>query len=204
MLCAFSLLGDYTPWACLFLSPQESFMTPLRQRLTDDLRLRNYAPRTITTYVAAVARFAQHFHQSPDPLDHQHVRQYQLHLLAATRLLEPIQPGRRRTPLLLHRHPATAPRGHHDPLRQKTQNPSRRPQQRRSRATLRRRRRSTPPPHPANRLRRRTTRLRGRPPATGRHRRPTHGPAHPLCQGTQGPPGALVGPAAGTSTRLLA
>jgi integrase/recombinase XerD len=57
-------------------------MTPLRQRLIDDLRIRNYAPRTVTTYVSAVARFAQHFRQSPDQLDAQHVRQYQLHLLA--------------------------------------------------------------------------------------------------------------------------
>jgi integrase/recombinase XerD len=56
-------------------------MTPLRQRLTDDLRLRNYAPKTITTYVAAVARFAQHFQRSPDRLDAGHVRRYQLHLL---------------------------------------------------------------------------------------------------------------------------
>ena len=57
-------------------------MTPLRQRLIDDLRIRNYASRTITTYVAAVARFAQHFQQSPEQLHAQHVRQYQLHLLA--------------------------------------------------------------------------------------------------------------------------
>ncbi len=57
-------------------------MTPLRQRLTDDLRIRNYAQRTISTYVAAVARFARHFHRSPDRLHAQHVRQYQLHLLA--------------------------------------------------------------------------------------------------------------------------
>jgi len=57
-------------------------MTPLRQRFIDDLRLRNYAPRTITTYVAALARFAQHFGQSPEQLDAEHVRAYQLHLLA--------------------------------------------------------------------------------------------------------------------------
>ena len=57
-------------------------MTPLRQRLLHDLRLRNYAPRTIATYVAAVARFAQHFGRSPEQLDAEHVRQYQLHLLA--------------------------------------------------------------------------------------------------------------------------
>ena len=56
-------------------------MTPLRQRLIDDLRIRNYARRTITTYVSAVARFAQHFQQSPEQLHAQHVRQYQLHLL---------------------------------------------------------------------------------------------------------------------------
>jgi integrase/recombinase XerD len=57
-------------------------MTPLRQRLTDDLRLRNYAPRTISTYVAAVAHFARHFRRSPHLLDAEHVRSYQLHLLA--------------------------------------------------------------------------------------------------------------------------
>jgi hypothetical protein len=61
-----------------FLAP---FMTPLRQRLIDDLRIRNYAPRTVTTYVVAVAGFAQHFQHSPDQLHAQHVRQYQLHLL---------------------------------------------------------------------------------------------------------------------------
>ena len=56
-------------------------MTPLRQRLIDDLRIRNYAPRTITTYVSAVVRFASHFRRSPDRLHAEHVRQYQLHLL---------------------------------------------------------------------------------------------------------------------------
>ena len=43
-------------------------MTPLRQRFTDDLRLRNYSPRTIETYVSCVVRFAKHFGRSPDLL----------------------------------------------------------------------------------------------------------------------------------------
>lgn len=57
-------------------------MTPLRQRLIDDLRLRNYSPRTIEAYTAGVARLAKHFHRSPDQLGVEHLRQFQLHLLA--------------------------------------------------------------------------------------------------------------------------
>src|SRR5690348_8081357 len=57
-------------------------MTPLRQRFIDDLRVRNYAPRTISTYVSVLVRFAKHFGQSPEQLHGEHVRQYQLHLLA--------------------------------------------------------------------------------------------------------------------------
>jgi len=38
-------------------------MTPLRQRLIEDLTLRGYADRTIATYVGVVARLA-HFYQA--------------------------------------------------------------------------------------------------------------------------------------------
>jgi site-specific recombinase XerD len=57
------------------------FMTPLRQRLIHDLQLRNYSPRTVECYVSAVARFARHFGRSPEHLDAEHTRLYQLHLL---------------------------------------------------------------------------------------------------------------------------
>lgn len=56
-------------------------MTPLRQRFIDDLRLRNYARRTIDTYVSRVACFAKHFGRSPDLLGPNEVRDFQLHLL---------------------------------------------------------------------------------------------------------------------------
>jgi site-specific recombinase XerD len=56
-------------------------MTPLRQRFIDDLRLRNYAKRTIDSYVGQVAAFARHFGRSPELLGPEEVRAYQLHLL---------------------------------------------------------------------------------------------------------------------------
>jgi Site-specific recombinase XerD len=56
-------------------------MTPLRQRFLDDLRLRNYSPRTQKTYVSCVFRFARHFGRSPEQLGVEEVRAFQLHLL---------------------------------------------------------------------------------------------------------------------------
>jgi integrase/recombinase XerD len=56
-------------------------MTPLRQRFIDDLRLRNYARRTIDSYVSRVAAFAKHFGRSPELLGPEEVRAFQLHLI---------------------------------------------------------------------------------------------------------------------------
>jgi integrase/recombinase XerD len=56
-------------------------MTPLRQRMLDDMRMRNLSERTQEAYVRAVAKFAQHFHKSPDQLDRTHVREYLLGLV---------------------------------------------------------------------------------------------------------------------------
>ena len=56
-------------------------MTTLRQRMTEDLRIRNYAQATIDIYVDQVARFAAHFGCSPDELGLEEVRTYQVHLL---------------------------------------------------------------------------------------------------------------------------
>jgi integrase/recombinase XerD len=59
-------------------------MTALRQRMLEDLQLRNYAPNTIRCYLRCVAEFAQHFHTPPDRLGPEHVRAYQ-HSLAHDR-----------------------------------------------------------------------------------------------------------------------
>jgi site-specific recombinase XerD len=56
-------------------------MTPLRQRMIDELRIRNYSPRTVKTYVMHVARFARHFKRSPEQLGAEEVRAYQLALI---------------------------------------------------------------------------------------------------------------------------
>jgi site-specific recombinase XerD len=56
-------------------------MTALRQRMLEDLQLRNYSPATIACYLRCVADFAQHFHTSPDHLGPEHIRTYQLFLV---------------------------------------------------------------------------------------------------------------------------
>jgi integrase/recombinase XerD len=56
-------------------------MTPLRQRMIEDMKLRNFAPRTIQVYVERVATFAKHFGKSPDRLGPADVRAYLLYLV---------------------------------------------------------------------------------------------------------------------------
>jgi len=60
-------------------------MSILRQRMIEDLRLRNYAERTVDNYVMRVAHFARHFGKSPDLLGSEEIRQYQLHLIRTRR-----------------------------------------------------------------------------------------------------------------------
>ena len=54
--------------------------TALRERMRAILRARNYSPRTEQTYIAAVIRFARHFHTPPDQLGAEQVIAYQLWL----------------------------------------------------------------------------------------------------------------------------
>jgi integrase/recombinase XerD len=58
-------------------------ITPLRQRMIEDMTIRRLNERTQDFYQRVVAKYAQHFRRSPGELDYEHVRQYQLHLTRA-------------------------------------------------------------------------------------------------------------------------
>ena len=55
-------------------------MTPLRQRMTEDMQVRNLSPHTQTSYVQQVSLFARHFHKSPEQLGPEDIRTYQVYL----------------------------------------------------------------------------------------------------------------------------
>ena len=53
-------------------------MTPLRQRMIEDMQLRNFSSHTQKAYALQVALFAWHFDQSPDFFGPENIRSYQL------------------------------------------------------------------------------------------------------------------------------
>jgi len=61
-------------------------MTPLRKRMIEEMKLRNFAPKTIELYVDNVAKFARHFGKSPELLGEEDVRQYLVYLVEERKL----------------------------------------------------------------------------------------------------------------------
>ena len=55
-------------------------MTSLRQRMTEDMQVRNLALNTQTSYVQQVSLFARHFNQSPEQMGPEDIRAYQVYL----------------------------------------------------------------------------------------------------------------------------
>jgi site-specific recombinase XerD len=67
-------------------------MTPLRQRMLEDMSIRNLAENTQISYIRQVVAYAAHFHRSPEELGPEDVRAYQLYLMQ-TRKLTPSSIG---------------------------------------------------------------------------------------------------------------
>src|SRR3979411_3096840 len=57
-------------------------ISPLRQRMIEDMTIRKLAPKTHSDYVQRVKHFAAFLGRSPDIASFEDVRRYQLHLAA--------------------------------------------------------------------------------------------------------------------------
>jgi len=55
-------------------------ISPLRQRMIDDMTIRNLSPATQQSYLHAVRKFSRFFGRSPERLDIEDVRRFQVHL----------------------------------------------------------------------------------------------------------------------------
>jgi integrase/recombinase XerD len=63
-------------------------VTPLRQRMLREMRLRSFSPRTIEAYLESMIGLASYYHRSPDQLKLEEIRTY-LHYLLCERKLAP-------------------------------------------------------------------------------------------------------------------
>jgi integrase/recombinase XerD len=57
-------------------------ISPLRQRMIDDMRLRKFSPKTQTAYIRAVKNFTRFLGRSPDTASAEDLRRFQLHCVA--------------------------------------------------------------------------------------------------------------------------
>jgi integrase/recombinase XerD len=69
-----------------WVAEKEVPVTQLRQKMLEELQHRNYSHRTAKTYIRIVSKFAEHFHQPPDKLGPEQIRQYQAYLFQSKKL----------------------------------------------------------------------------------------------------------------------
>ena len=57
-------------------------LSPLRRRMIEDMTVRNMSPATQRSYISAVSKFSRYFGRSPDRLELEDVRAFQVHLVS--------------------------------------------------------------------------------------------------------------------------
>ena len=63
------------------MNPSTQSITPLRQRMIDDMRMRKLSPKTRSAYLRAVIQLTRFLGRSPDTATEEDLRRYQLHLV---------------------------------------------------------------------------------------------------------------------------
>lgn len=63
------------------MEPSSQAVSPLRQRMIEDMRMRKLAPKTQAAYIRAVRRFARFLGRAPDIASTEDLRRFQLHLV---------------------------------------------------------------------------------------------------------------------------
>src|SRR6516162_11166722 len=71
-------MGNRRPSA--YSIPPAGRVSALRQRMIDDMTVRNLAPNTMLCYLKQVHYLARYFHESPEQLTPEDIRGYQLYL----------------------------------------------------------------------------------------------------------------------------
>ena len=87
-------MSDTTPFG--YRIPTARKVSWLRQRMIEDMTVRNFAPNTQEGYLHQVSLFARHFGKSPEQLGPEEIRTYQIYWLFrhSSGMTEP-DPGRR-------------------------------------------------------------------------------------------------------------
>ena len=77
-LSLLAMSNNTTPFGFAIATARK--VTPLRQRMIDDMTVRNFAPNTMLCYLKQVSYFAQYFGRSPDRSGPEEIRSYQIYL----------------------------------------------------------------------------------------------------------------------------
>src|SRR5580692_8246860 len=79
-------------------------ISPLRQRMIDDMRMRQLAPKTQDIYLHIVREFARFLGRSPDTATVEDLRRYQLYLVGHGTSASVAEPRDHRPEVFLHGH----------------------------------------------------------------------------------------------------